>query len=124
MWEPVVLTHLDAKRNPLYGDFIKAFDNNNTTEHLNIYNQHCYFRWLAMGASGGGYMSDFDTFPLHSDQVYYGDHLPYGGKFTSYGGVCIFYMICVCAHKSAIVSFHSYRLYRTCYQDQKKNGIE
>ena len=40
-----------------------------------------------MGSSGGGYMVDFDTFPLHSDDVYYGDFLPYGGKFTSYGGV-------------------------------------
>jgi len=87
MWEPVVLTHLDAKRNPLYSSFIKAFDDIEASKALNIYNRHCYIRWLAMGASGGGWMSDFDTFPLHSDMFYYGDRLPHDGRFTSYGGV-------------------------------------
>jgi len=82
-WNPVVLTLADAKRHSLY----KSFDENFETAKFetNIYNRMCFYRWLAMAASsGGGWMADYDTYPLNLYQnTNYGYELPNNGSFTS-----------------------------------------
>ena len=68
-WEPVVLTLEDAMRHSGYERYSKKLEGvpmmGKGGMGLNIlYNQLCYYRWLAMAASGGGWMSDYDVFPL------------------------------------------------------------
>lgn len=75
-----VLTLKDAAKHPYYHQMSreveKVFPND-------IYNQFCFYRYLAMAASGGGWMSDYDTFPTNFP-LKEGKDLPNGGKFTSY----------------------------------------
>ena len=81
-FEPVVLTVDDAKRHPYFKTMEEAvrkeFANNE-------YNTLCFYRYLAMAASGGGWMSDYDTFPTNFplDEAIV---LPNDGKFTSFSG--------------------------------------
>jgi len=83
-WEPVFLTMEDAKLHNSYDRFKKAFED--ATMKISYYDQYCFYRWLAVAAHGGGWMSDFDNFPLYFDPNVYGYDLPHGGKFTSYDG--------------------------------------
>lgn len=50
------------------------------------YNELCFYRWLAMSAVGGGWMSDYDVIPLprsiESRSRPADIHLPNGGAFT------------------------------------------
>lgn len=78
-WDPVVLGPSDAERHPFYQKFITAF--NQAPKEVRQYDRACYLRWLAMGVVGGGWMSDFDTFPLYMEPT---EGLPNDGKFTSY----------------------------------------
>ena len=67
---PVVLTIEDEMRHPVYESYSKKLDRvpmrgNAEKQDTNMYyNRLCYLRWLAMAASGGGWMSDYDVFPL------------------------------------------------------------
>lgn len=76
-FEPRVLTLADAKKHKW---FIPI---NYMMEHtlLDGYNKMCIHRWLAMAAVGGGWMSDYDTFPLRNfgPQT---DPLPNDGALT------------------------------------------
>lgn len=47
------------------------------------YDAMCLYRWLAMAASGGGWMCDYDTFPTNFPMDE-GKNLPNNGRFTSY----------------------------------------
>merc|ERR1712157_517036 len=81
-WEPVVLTLDDARGHPDYRSFIAALE---MAEHkLKDYDRMCFLRWLAMANSGGGWMSDYDTFPLFSRAKLDGNNLPNDGQFTCY----------------------------------------
>lgn len=85
-WEPVVLTHDDAKRHPNYRRYNSILTNSKHFEGgRDRYGYFCYIRWLAVAASGGGFMSDFDTFPLHLQPTF---QLPNDGKFTGYQRAC------------------------------------
>ena len=92
-WNPVVLTLEDAKKHPRYDEFAKTLERvplmGKGGKGLNIlYNQLCYYRWMAMAAVGGGWMSDYDVFPLGpvSDHdlntAWNKDFLPNDGTFT------------------------------------------
>ena len=78
-WNPVVLSLGDAKKHP---DFDHVWDVI-TEQGYNTYEVLCYIRWLAITAAGGGWMSDYDTLPLH-DFREDGLFLPSGGNFTVY----------------------------------------
>jgi len=47
------------------------------------YNAMCLYRWLAMAASGGGWMCDYDTFPTNFP-MNEARKLPSNGKLTSF----------------------------------------
>jgi len=81
-WDTKVLKLEDAKRHPMFDKFREAFDN--AEYKINEYNRMCFYRWLAIASSGGGWMSDFDTYPLHSQPLRDGVDLPNNGKFTDY----------------------------------------
>ena len=68
-WDAIVLSLDHAKRHPRYDEFknkLKDIPMKGTGgSGLNrIYNELCFYRWLAISAVGGGWMSDYDTFPI------------------------------------------------------------
>jgi len=75
-----VLNLVDAKKHP---DF-KEIEQIMIPLHGSTgYNAICFYRWIAMAISGGGWMSDHDTFPANFP-MNEGIDLPNGGKFTSF----------------------------------------
>jgi len=78
-FEARVLTLEDAKRHPYFKEMEKAVK----PMFQNGYDAMCFYRWLAMGVSGGGWMSDYDTFPTNFPMNEAID-LPNGGGFTSF----------------------------------------
>lgn len=82
-WNPIILTLADAKRHPIYASFATAFKE--AKYKTSLYDQMCFYRWLAMATfPGGGWMSDFDTYPLHLYQNNkYKYNLQNDGNFTS-----------------------------------------
>lgn len=60
-WDPVVLSERDAARHPKYAQVQTALEQ---TLHLDGLGRKLFMRWLAMAAVGGGWMSDYDVFPL------------------------------------------------------------
>lgn len=64
-WDTKILTKEDALKNPEFDMYDKKLADLNVSE----YNRRCFWRWLAMASisndsEGGGWMSDYDTFPL------------------------------------------------------------
>lgn len=80
-WDTVVLDLEDAQKHPYYDEMFSVID----PLWGMTYNGLCYYRWLAMGASGGGWMSDYDLFPTNfpKDEGFFGQ-LPNGGNFTTF----------------------------------------
>lgn len=77
-----VLTIEDAKRHPDFAMVEKIME----PIHGKLgYDALCFYRWLAMASSGGGWMSDHDTFPTNFP-LSEGINLPNGGKFTAFQG--------------------------------------
>jgi len=78
-FEAKVLTLEDSKKHfffPVMEDIVKPmFDDG--------YDAMCFYRWLAMAASGGGWMSDYDTFPTNFP-MNEAKRLPTNGKLTSF----------------------------------------
>ena len=64
-WDTNVLTQADAKKHPEFDAIEEILENLDVSP----YNRRCFWRWLAMAAieddnGGGGWMSDYDVFPL------------------------------------------------------------
>jgi len=66
-FEPRILTLNDAKRHPLYDEFMSKLG------HVKMigegtpqgrFNEFCFLRWLAMASVGGGLLSDYDVYPI------------------------------------------------------------
>lgn len=86
-WQTKVLTKNDAKSHP---DF-KSLNARLEKLHVTPYNRRCFWRWLAMASlhdedgeeAGGGWMSDYDLFPvgLTSER---GVDMSKDGTFKSY----------------------------------------
>lgn len=72
-WHPIVLTLDDAKKHVDYEDYAPKLSKipmlgvagvGHGGGGTVVYNQLCFFRWLAVAAAGGGFMSDYDVFPI------------------------------------------------------------
>lgn len=65
-WDTKVLTKEDAMKYPEF----ESMDQKLSDLLVNQYNRRCFWRWFAMvmieneNGTGGGWMSDYDTFPL------------------------------------------------------------
>jgi hypothetical protein len=57
-WDPRVLDLNVARQHPEFATFESYLAGRTKLERL------CYYRYLAMGMAGGGWLSDFDIFPL------------------------------------------------------------
>jgi len=90
-WETKVLVLDDAKEHPDYDLYYHDLDQNANDD----YNKLCYLRWLAMTVEGGGWMCDYDVFPMPTSHEFQpiklnpakeGENyrLPFQGKFTVY----------------------------------------
>lgn len=65
-WETHVLDLNDARSHPRFEEFEEKLRGIHLNGMNTVYNQFCYYRWLAMAAVGGGFMSDFDVFPMNT----------------------------------------------------------
>jgi len=79
-FEPQVITMEDARKHPYYDTMKEAVEKVFKTDR---YNQYCFFRYLAMATTGGGWHVDYDTIPANFPTGE-ATPLPHGGKFTSY----------------------------------------
>mmetsp|Transcript_12815 Transcript_12815/g.19643 ORF Transcript_12815/g.19643 Transcript_12815/m.19643 type:complete len:412 (-) Transcript_12815:132-1367(-) len=77
-WNPHILSLKDVQKHPNYATIHASVDRFGYDE----YETMCYLRHFAM-ANEGGWMVDFDAFPLYFHPDIYG-HSP--SKFISYGG--------------------------------------
>eukprot|EP00545_Synedropsis_sp_CCMP1620_P009584 CAMPEP_0119013438 /NCGR_PEP_ID=MMETSP1176-20130426/8450_1 /TAXON_ID=265551 /ORGANISM="Synedropsis recta cf, Strain CCMP1620" /LENGTH=381 /DNA_ID=CAMNT_0006966529 /DNA_START=368 /DNA_END=1513 /DNA_ORIENTATION=- len=84
-WNPIVLDEQDAMKHPEYNKIKVLVEQTGA----GAYNQLCFLRWLALAQVGGGWMSDYDVFPLH-DFRNEGDikHLPNKGTLTLHNRLC------------------------------------
>eukprot|EP00542_Grammatophora_oceanica_P009039 CAMPEP_0194042814 /NCGR_PEP_ID=MMETSP0009_2-20130614/14554_1 /TAXON_ID=210454 /ORGANISM="Grammatophora oceanica, Strain CCMP 410" /LENGTH=250 /DNA_ID=CAMNT_0038686809 /DNA_START=62 /DNA_END=814 /DNA_ORIENTATION=+ len=89
-WEPRLIGIEEAMRHPQYAQYNSILDG---LPNLKVYDRYCFLRWLAMSVVGGGWMSDYDTFPLHPTLMTDGSSLlPNSGMLTvhehsKFGGV-------------------------------------
>lgn len=84
-WNPRVLNLSHAEAFPQYEEILAQINriplgNNKEYDFL------CYLRHFAMVSVGGGWMTDYDTIPVHINPEVYGNpaSLPHGGKWTTY----------------------------------------
>lgn len=86
-FETRILTIDDARKHPLWDEIRGRVEDNvgrEGNEHSKLYNEMCYYRWFAMSTiEDGGWMSDFDTFPLNFP-LSLTQQLPNEGRFTSH----------------------------------------
>ena len=91
-WHPIVLTLDDVKKHEKYADYapklskipMMGVDGLGGTV---IYNQLCFLRWLAVAAVGGGFMADYDVFPISNAPPANQLEAPYDGNFTVYSRI-------------------------------------
>ena len=84
-WNPVVLTMGDAKRHPNFEYFQNILvGKKQFRRNRDRYNYYCFMRWVAISASGGGWLVDYDTFPLNLPASTYMTSLPHDGQFTGH----------------------------------------
>lgn len=78
-WDAQVIGMKEAKKHPLFKSLMgKILD-----LELDEYSALCLVRWIAMAAEGGGWMTDYDTFPLNDFRMDGHKHfLPAGGLLT------------------------------------------
>lgn len=74
-FEPRVLTLEDARTHPHFIPIDYAMEHT----WLDGYNKMCIWRWVAMSNVGGGWMTDYDVFPLRSFAT---QPLPNNGALT------------------------------------------
>lgn len=79
-WESRVLSLQDAKKHSLYQSFEKELDRLCMDE----FGKFSLLRWLAMAGAGGGWLADYDAFPLRDFRH---EELPNGGEMTIYEAV-------------------------------------
>jgi hypothetical protein len=85
-WETAILTMDDAKKHPYFETLTRLFVGTNISE----YDKRCFERWLAMAMlPTGGWMSDYDVFPLDfsAEESYALVEKNGKGRFTSYAHV-------------------------------------
>lgn len=81
-WDTKILGVEDAMKFEDFEDVDRRVNN-----YVNgQYNKYCFYRWMAMAAlDNGGFMSDYDTFPIPSSRAFANaDSLPSNGRFTIY----------------------------------------
>ena len=79
-----ILTLDNAKAHPSFASYQKTLHENTTLHTPLEYNYMCFYRWLAMAAIGGGFMSDNDVLPLQGSYDLAKEEFSNGGKFTVY----------------------------------------
>lgn len=82
-WKVRILTLEDAMAHPNYHQFDQLLDLEKMP--FGYYDKLCFMRWLAMAAVGGGFMADYDTFPIRSFSQL--KRMPRNGKLTVYDTV-------------------------------------
>lgn len=85
-WETKILTMDDVIAHPEYERMTNLFKKFYIAE----YDKRCFYRWLAMGNQpNGGWMSDYDVFPMHftARDTYALLERNGNGNFTSYSNV-------------------------------------
>ena len=81
-WDTKILTIEDSKKNSYFDSFERVV----AGLQIDDYNKRCFYRWFAMAnTEGGGWMSDYDLFPLNIS-IKDGLNLPNNGQFTSFEG--------------------------------------
>mmetsp|Transcript_13596 Transcript_13596/g.19002 ORF Transcript_13596/g.19002 Transcript_13596/m.19002 type:complete len:343 (-) Transcript_13596:135-1163(-) len=83
-WRTQILTLEDAKKHPQFDYFNKTLHELPFDKTFQEYDILCFHRWLAMVEVGGGWMSDYDVYPLNPLR---GKVLPFGGKLTAYENI-------------------------------------
>jgi hypothetical protein len=78
-WEPRIVTRRDASHHPEYDAFLR----NLTALKLDSFGEIIFMRHFVMGAIGGGFLADFDAFPIR-DFRHDGLELPFNGEFAIY----------------------------------------
>ena len=95
-WDPIILTLNDAKRHARFQEFdqqlqlvpLRGIDGSTTVNTK--YNQFCYLRWLAMSTVPlGGYMSDYDVFPIRKFEETIGTFTVYSSGKQGRGVPCL-----------------------------------
>jgi len=76
-WNPVVLTLQNARRHPNYKELMRLLPAGQGARCL---------EWLAVASMGGGWLAEYDVFPLH-DFIEDGIELPYDGALTIWENV-------------------------------------